>query len=434
MKVNRRHQKQFLAIRTVIASCMGLMLITVKSPAKEGLLIPNLNFRQELSAKGIDPCVILSTEGWGNVNGGLRTGGWYDHLLDFGLRLNTSRLGWWEDGNFLVQGHWAEQAGNGECFGEQTGAFNPASGIMAGDHIRVFNLYYRHVWSQDKVTLKVGQIAIDDDFMLSDYTGLFLNSAFGAMPSQVGTPLATSCGNGPAFPIYSVAAPGAFLKTCLTEKFSSQLGLYYGNPGPDKTDNYGFDWATQSPAELGLFWENGIGYNLSQHPGAFRFGLSYHTGDLDDFKALNNGNASIGKQSIPNYYIVNDFILLADKTGKTKLGLFFRGGIASELDLSTVGCYADAGFNWFGPLRIRPDDTAGVAISYTKFSAAFQNSSGPDGFGADETTIEITYKAQVTSWMTIQGDTQVLFNPEVTPNSNQRQTTTIIGLRLTFTL
>lgn len=399
---------------------------------QDDALTGSWNARQKLAAQGIEPYAILTSEAWGNAVGGLKTGAQYDQLLDFGVRLDTARLGWWNGGSFLVQGHWVQRVGDGSCFDEYTGAFNPVSGVMAGDQIRVFNLYYRQTWHDDAVVVKFGQIAVDDDFMLSDYAGLFLNAAFGAMPSQVGTPLATSCGNGPSFPIYSVAAPGIFLQVRPWKPFYSQLGLYYGNPGPDEVGNYGFDWMNQS-AELGLFWESGYAYTFAKHGGTFRFGLSYHTGPMDDFSAMNDGNAPVERQAVPNYYVVNDFQLLTDGEGKTKLGLFCRGGITPEPDLSMVSLYADCGLNWFAPLRSRPDDVAGVAISYTQFGRAFRDSTGPDGIADDETTLELAYRAQVTRWLTMQADTQILFNPAVNSNSHSRETAVVLGLRAVVT-
>lgn len=429
MKVSVRCLKNTSA--TVM--CLGAVLAGNESSAQEDAVTGAWNVRQQFATNGVEPYAILSSEVWGDVSGGLKTGVWYDQLLDFGIRLDTAKLGWWDNGSFLIQGHWVQHNGSGGCFDEYTGGFNPVSGIMAGDQIRIFNLYYRQSWLDEAVLIKVGQIAVDDDFMLSDYAGLFLDSAFGSMPSQVGTPLATSCGNNAAFPIYSVASPGMVLQVRPVESFYSQAGLYYGNPGPDESDNYGFDWVNQSSAELGLFWENGVNYKLFQRAGTFKVGLAYHTGPKDDFNTSYNGNVPVEKQTVPNYYAVNDFQLLADKEGHAKLGLFCRGGFTPDPDLSTVSLYADAGVNWFAPLPVRPDDVAGVAVSYTKFGESFRQSTGPNGIAADETTLEFTYKAQITRWLTMQADTQLLFNPAVNSGSNTRETAVVLGMRAVVT-
>jgi porin len=386
------------------------------------------SLRAKIEERGVTPFAVWTTEVWGNVAGGLQRHGWWNSLLDFGVELDTAKLGWWEGGSFMAQAHWVQNSRNDVCFDGFSGGFNPVSSVMAGDHLRIFNLHYRHAWRDEAVVLKLGQLAADDDFMGSDYSALFLNSAFGAMPSQVGTPLATSCGSPPAFPIFSVAAPGVFLRVQPVEPFYTQLGLYYGRPGFDERGNHGFDWASQSPAELGLFWESGFSYKIAQHPATARLGLSYHTGPLDDFSGSTSGEPPATRQNVPNFYLVHDFELLADGEGKTKLGLFVRGGVTPEPDRSMVAAYADAGLNWFAPWPGRVHDVAGLALSCTGFGDDFRRSSVSEGAAATETTLELTYKAQATRWMALQADAQFLFNPSTNPESGQRETAVVVGM------
>jgi porin len=389
--------------------------------------------REKLEDAGVAPFAKLTTEAWGNVAGGLEQRGWQNSLLDFGIKLDTAKLGWWQGGEFMAQAHWVENIRSSATFSDYTGGFNPVSGTMAGDHFRVYNLYYRHAWSDDAVAVKAGQIAVDDDFMKSDYSGLFLNAGFGSLPSHVGTPLATSLGNPPAFPIYPVAAPGAFMRLAPSKAWYTQLGLYYGRPGIDKRSNYGFDWASQSPPELGLFWESGVHYTLVERAASVRFGLSYHTGPVDDFSGNTGGTPPATVQTVPNYYLIHDLAILADAQGKTRLGMFARGGITPQPESSLVAFYIDGGLNWFAPLPERNDDVAGIGVSWTKFGSDYQKSTGPNGVAASETTLELTYRAQITRWLALQADTQFLFNPAVNPNSGRRETASVLGLRAEIT-
>jgi porin len=385
--------------------------------------------RRRLTEQGVAPFANWTTEVWGNPAGGIHHHAWWDSLLDFGLVLDTARLQWWHGGTFMLQAHWAQSVQGEQCFEDYTGALNPVSSIMAGNHIRVFNLHYQHVWRDGEVLIKVGQLAADDDFMGSDYAGLFLNSAFGAMPSQVGTPLATECGNPPAFPIYSVAAPGILVRVEPVDGLFSQIGLYYGRPGFDDPENYGFDWMNEKPAELGLFWESGYSFRFCGRPATTRFGLSYHTGPLDDFSGQQEGVPPATRQDVPNFYLIQDVALLVDGKGSTRLGTFARGGFTPDHHLSMVSAYADAGVNWFAPLPSRTDDVFGVAISHTRFGTEFRKATGSDGVADSETTLEVTYKAQVTPWMALQADLQFLFDPAVNPQSGDRETATVLGLR-----
>jgi porin len=382
---------------------------------------------------GVAGFAILTAEGWADVAGGLQQRGWWNTLMEFGIELDTGRLGWWQGGDFMFEAHWVQNARSDVQFTDYTGAFNPVGSVMAGNQFRLYNLYYRHTWGADTVVLKLGQIAADDDFMWSDYAALFLNSAFGAMPSQVGTPLATSSGGGAAFPIYSVAAPGVFVRVRPVASFTTQMGLYWGRPGLDVPSNHGFDWASESPVELGLFWESSYAYKLAGHPATARLGLSYHTGPVDVFSGSVVGQPAATRQTKPNWYLIHDLELLADDRGKTKLGLFARGGFTLQPERSLVAAYADAGLNWFAPFPSRADDVAGIGVSCTGFSSAYRESTGPTGVAATETTLELTYKAQITRWMILQADAQFLFNPAVNPESGTRETATVLGLSAQIT-
>jgi hypothetical protein len=110
--------------------------------------------RSKIEEHGVAPFAVWTTEAWGNVAGGLQQGGWWNSLLDFGVELDTAKLGWWQGGSFLVQAHWVQGLRNDVCFDDYTGGFNPVSSVMAGNHLRVFNLYYRQAWREEAVVLK----------------------------------------------------------------------------------------------------------------------------------------------------------------------------------------------------------------------------------------------------------------------------------------
>jgi porin len=385
--------------------------------------------RRQLETNGVAPFAELTTEVWGNVAGGWQTGGWWNQLLDFGAELDTAKLGWWQNGRFMVDFHWVRNSRADACFVDDTGACNPVSGIMAANHFRVFNLYYQHAWAGEKFQIKAGQLAADDDFMLSDYAGRFLNSAFGALPSQAGTPLARCCHYHPAFPIYPVAAPGLFFRAQPRESFYLQTGVYYGKPGADAADNYGFDWAKESDPGVAVFCEGGFNYTLGQRAATLRLGGNYHSGCFDDFAGMNAGNATAMQRNFYSFYFVQDLVLLADKCGQPKLAAFCRSGFSPQTDRSIVSVYADAGLNWFAPLPGRKDDIAGVAFSLTRFSDNYRRFTGADGVAAAESTLELTYQARLTRWLTLQADTQCLFNPAVNPDSHSRETAFVLGMR-----
>jgi porin len=423
--------RRVLTVIALISISVAAQLLAEASAGAADRLTGAWAARARLDASGVKPFAELTTETWGNVAGGLRQGAWWNQLLNFGVELDTQRMGGWPGGKIAAQMHWVANSQRNITFADYTGTVNPVSGIMASDQVRVFNLYYEQSWS-DEVVLKLGQIAVDDDFMLSDYTGLFANSAFGAMPSQVGNRLAGCCGFSPPFPMYSVAAPGIFLEVRPTEALWFKGGIYDGRPGQDTPDNHGFDWAKQSHWEAGVFFEAGYHYGLWERNAALHLGISDHTGKLESFSDP-DGGTSDKRQAVPNYYAVYDQELLRSREGKTLVGLFCRAGITSDPDRSMVGGYIDGGLNWFGPIPGRPDDSAGIAASYMRFGQDFRASTGPNGAAADQTTVELAYKAKVTRCFSLQGDVQTLFNPAVNPESGARETAVVLGLRARLT-
>lgn len=412
-------QKTFpVTIMAVLAAVQS----GAEEPAQESVdtLTGGWSQRTRLENAGVRPFADLTTEVWGNIDGGLQTGIWWNQLLDFGMELDFAKIGGLEGGRFMMQCHWVGNSQKDRTFSDYTGASNPVSGIMAGDHFRFYNLYYRQAWREDLIVVKIGQLAADDDFMLSDYSTLFANSSFGAMPSQV---------DRPSFPIWPVAAPGLFLSLRPAKPLYVQTGVYYGQPGPDTDDNLGFDWTRESDPSVAVFYEGGLNYTLCGRSATVRLGGTYHGGDYDDYGAINSGNPDTGDRGSFSFYAGHDCTLISRQDDTPALALFWRGGLKPEPGQCLVTGYTDAGLNWFGPLPGRPADTTGIAVGCTGFGQEFRKSTQPNGVAACEATVEVAYKAQITRWFSLQTDVQLLFNPAVSASSGSRETATVVGLR-----
>lgn len=411
--------RSFHFTRPVSAGLFAICVCAI-APAAEPAALP-----EPSATPAIVPFATFSAEGWNNVSGGVETGNWWNTLLDVGIEADLSRLGGPAHSTFLVQLHWTQNRDDDTCFADYTGACNPVSGLMTGDHVRFFNIYYRQTWDDDARALKIGQLAIDDDFMGSDYAGLFMNSAFGAMPSQVGTTLSSRCEYTSAFPIYAVAAPGVFFQAAVSDSFSWQAGLYYGGPGPDEEDNHGFNWEGVSHSGVVTFVEGAWSYSLDGRAGTFRLGGSFHSGRFEDIEALNDGATDPFARGLFSFYAINDLVLIADSEKTPVLAGFTRVGASPQQDRSVVAFYADAGLNWFAPFAARPDDIAGVAIACSKFGDEFREAADT---ASAETAVELTYRAQLTSAWALQADVQFLFDP-ARNSSGDRETATVLGLR-----
>ncbi|MFT3828456.1 MAG: carbohydrate porin [Opitutaceae bacterium] len=374
----------------------------------------------------VQSSLTVTGELWHNASGGLSTGSRWNSLADLTLAVDLTRLGAPTGASLIAQLLWIENQKGSADFAELTGAANPVSGLNAGDAWRVFNLFYRQSWGDDRFALKIGQLAIDDDFMGSDYAGLFAHSASGAMPSQVATGHSGHTGGGCAYPIYAVAAPGVHVSVTPADSFSLQLGVYHGGPGHDRRANHGFDWDDGSGQGLVAFYEGAYSVTLAGKPSTLRAGGALHTGKFDDFAALATNDDAPEVRGLHSFYLIQDMVLLARDTEHPTLAAFWRVGLSPQRNRSAVRRYADAGLNWFAPIPGRADDIAGLAISYTEYGDAYRRLD--PALAAAETAVELTYRAQLTGHLALQGIVQRHFNP-LHSNDGSRRSATVFALR-----
>ena len=314
-----------------------------------------------------------------------------------------------------------------EPLSERLGAFNPPSSLVAEDAFRVFNLYYRRSWNDDALVLKTGQIAIDDDFMLSESAGLFSYSAFAAMPSQIGTARCSQAGSSAAFPEYAVAAPGIFVSKRASPGFAWSAGLYYGAPGADESDNHGFSWEHGSGAGAVLFTELAWRTDRPGVASTFLIGATGHSGRFDNFEAIDAGDSSASIRGLYSLYVSHDLTLLRDSRGNALFEAFWRAGFSPQRDRSAVTSFGGAGLTWRMPWAGRPEDRAGLGVSHTRFGKAFRNVAGR---APAETAVELTYEVALLENLSVQADIQRLFG--LSPaESGGCGNATVFGLRTT---
>lgn len=374
----------------------------------------------------VQPSLTVTGEFWHNASGGLATGSRWNSLVDLGATVDFAQIGGPAGSSLTAQLFWIENQYTAADFGDLTGAANPVSGLHAGDAWRVFNLFYRQTWDGERLALKVGQLAIDDDFMGSDYAGLFAFSALGAMPSQVATGHCGSLGGGCAYPIYAVAAPGLHLAASLTETLSAQLGLYHGGPGRDQRTNHGFDWDDGAGQGVVVFYEGAYSFSLLGRASTIRAGGAVHTGRFDDYSRVAADEAVREVRGLYSFYLIQDVVLAARDAEHPLLGAFWRAGLSPQHDRSAVRIYGDAGLNWFGPLPSRPADTLGLAVSYMEYGDHYRRLD--PALAAAETALELTYRAQVTDRLALQAIVQRHFNP-LAATDGARHASSVLALR-----
>lgn len=376
--------------------------------------------RPLLSDHGVEIFGGYTVEVWGNTAGGLKTGSVYTGLLDFGGRLDLEKLMGWKGASVSTTWLWLSGRDASEDF---VGNFLTVSNIAGFNTLRMFEAWFQQNLLDDRISVRLGQLAADSEFLISDYSGLFINGTFGwPAAAYMNIP-----GGGPAYPM---GALGARLAVNPVDWFTFQSAVFQGNVFAQDVNRHGFRWKLD--AETGYTFLNEAQFRWNHReeenglPGQFKAGAWFQTGASADALAESTTSGNSG------YYAIVDQMLFREpgeaecsgKDGKSfkapvrvskpdqGLGWFGRVSFAPA-DRNFISFYFDSGLTYKGLIPTRDDDTVGIGIGYAQLSNGARNSLAADGSNPTgaEMVIELTYQAHLTRWLVIQPDLQYIINP-----------------------
>lgn len=369
-----------------------------------------------------------------NLDGGIRTGAEYEGALMMLLNIDSEKLLGYHGGTFGASSLWIH---NTKDFSEHyIGDLNKVSLLDFPDTFRLWELYYEQKFLSDKVSLKFGQLAIDRDFILPEFynslAGItFLNQTF-FYPT-----LAFNVWDIPGLPqghhalaSTPYAAPGVRLRVDPSEHWVAQVGVYDGLPDT----SYSGTRVNLNEAEGALIYAE-VGYRLNQGKndsglkGNYKIGAYYHTDDFQDIEqatlAVSGFPVAIEQHSgtYGVYFLADQQLYLEqgpkDPASQGLTGFFRVAGAPSDRNLTQFGI--DGGVVYKGMLPGRDWDTLGLAASYLEMSDDLADAfAAIDASGAlpfrvrepdYEAVVELSYKAQLTAWWTLQPSLQYVFHP-----------------------
>ena len=385
--------------------------------------------RKSLEDAGVTFTVEEYSELWANLTGGLRTGGAYVGLTDASLKLDLAKLMNWQGATFFVNAYQIDGFGPSANFvGNQQFVTN----IEATPSTKLYDLWLEQSLFNDRVSIRIGQEGMNDEFMTSKASEVFLNGSFG-YPDLNERDLPSS---GPNYPL---ATPMVRAKVKITDQLSYIGAIFNGDPagpgrgtGPEEEDPQirdasGTAFRLQDPPLIvnELWYSVGEDKPSAPLPGIYKIGAWVHTGSFGLSK--NNYTGLPLPFTIPAPHYRGDFAVyaLADqmvwrKPGTKDEGITLFGLVmGAPEDRNAEDLYAEGGFNWKGMIESRPQDVFGAAFAYAHTSNAFrrlgEESIALTGSGSlyanNETIIEATYLYQAAPWWIIQPDIQYVFNP-----------------------
>ena len=421
-------------------------------------LIPDLGgIRSTLAARGLTFGLSENGEVFGNASGGTRRGTIVEGLAQFGVGLDTEKAFGWQGGTFNASAF--QIHGRGLSLNNLANNFHTVSSLEAYRGTLLFELWYQQAFFNKKLEIRVGQLAVDQEFMISQYGGLFLNHTFGwsTLPS-------TDLPSGGA--AYPLATPGVRVRWFTPPLFGNDLtvlaAILNGNPAgpgagiPQYRDASGTAFRTSD----GVFAIAEAQFATNQNegatslPGIYKLGVWYNTQAFADQRvtatglSLANPLATTPRNRRGNYslYAVADQLVWRATDQKDGgIGVFARI-MGATGDRNLVNLYVDAGVTWKGAIPGRDADTIGLGLAIARISDTTsqldsdvaRSTATAYPIRRHETVLELTYQAQIAPWLQLQPTAQYIFNPNGSvPNplvpSRRLNDAAVFGLRTAIT-
>lgn len=386
--------------------------------------------RTELENDGVTFTPTYTTEVFGNPSGGMRRGVVNDGLLNMVLDLDLDKLisGALSNTIFHINALYAHGA---NLSGSFVGDFAGTSNIAAYNSLRLQELWVEKSFWDKRLSIKIGNMAMDTEFFQSCSSSLFINGTFGTP-----TLIANNVDDVPAYP---VASSGVRLMLQPIPEFYAMAGVYGmdadSKPGMNNQNGTRFAFDAHS----GMLIMSEMGYLLNQGPndqglqGSYRLGSFVHTANYttwDSQAQFANGTGPLQSAGADfGIYGVLDQQIYSD--GDQAVSFFVRSGGAPS-NTNFVDYYVDGGFNFTGFVAGRKDDVAGIAVARSHVSDSYSDAQVLQGnpVSSAETVIEATYKVQLSPWWSVQPDVQYIFTPSGVKGSRDA---TVLGARTSVT-
>lgn len=393
--------------------------------------------RTDLAKRGVDFEFFYIGSLPSNLSGGLETGTEYQGALLSTLGLRSEELLGYHGGNLYLSTIWLN--GSENFSNEHIGDLNKVNLTDFTNMYRLWEFWYSQKLLSDKLTIKAGIMSVDRDFIVPEYYNSlasinFLNQTF-FYPT-----LAFNLYDIPGFPTGRHSLPstpygaaGLFARFAPSDRSYVQAAVYDGNPDDSEHGanvRLSGDEGALFYAESGVRWD--VRASTADLPGSLKAGGFYHT---DEFYDVYEGasfaiaNAVGASPAAPHkvsgnyggYLLAEQYLWL--ESGKSDPAMqgglaFFRLAAAPE-DRNLTEFGVDGGLVFKGLVADRDWDTLSFGMSYLKISDDIRDAvrDANTAYGTIfklpdyEGLLELSYKAQMTAWWTVQPSVQWVIHP-----------------------
>lgn len=332
-----------------------------------------------------------TAELWSNLRGGLRQDAAYLDNFDLSARLDAEKAIGLQGATILA----SVLHNNRSIFSESiVGDLQTVSNIDTDGSWRLYEMWVEQALGE--TSLKAGLIDLNSEFDVVETASAFLNSSFG-----IGHDFAQAGENGPS--IFPITGLGIVGRANISEDLDFRAAAFEGTPGHEAHPRR----MRLHLGDEGALLIGELGYNLSTS-NRIAVGVWRFTEQAESLQGRQKGSSG-------GYYASIDTRLV--DTPSYSLSAFARAGFADP-DVYRVSSYQGAGLLLSGPLLTGQDEQLGIAVASARNGAPFRRVQALRGVPVEarETAIELTYKVQLTSFLSLQPDIQYIVNPAMNPS------------------
>ena len=384
--------------------------------------------RSALSARGIEVGLIYIGETLTIARGGINPGSTYEGRLEASVDTDLEKLIGWKGASTHVKMFQIHKSPQNAA--DRVGSIADPSNIDAVPTTRLFTAWFQQNFFEDRISLRAGQLAADDEFLTSTTAGGLINGTFG----WAATTASNIRNSGPAYPL---ATPGVRLALKPTAEISLLAAVFAGDPAgknciglPQVCNKHGTTFSTHG----GALWIGELQYQTNQAKdatglaSAYKIGAWYATAAYADMHFGDDGTGTLVTLATTptpdnvyhhgNWGLYGVIDQMLWRSAERSTSVFVRGGLAPS-DRNTVSWYIDGGIGFKGLLAGRPDDTLTIGAAHSRISkdlVALDRDTialGSPGYPvrSGESVLEVSYIAQMAPWWTIQPDLQYIAKP-----------------------
>ncbi len=403
-----RSKSILLALGVGIAACAASIPALADDPAPAApigaqQLGPQLHAQSQPAINSTSAVTIrleYTGEGSYNAIGGLHDGASYMNQALAQVSIDAGTAFGWTGGRFDFEGFYENET---SLDTQYVGAIQDPSVIdTSGTAVfRLYQAFYAQQIGRTNVLLGIYDLATEfDETKASD---LFFNGAYGWT-----TAFDQSGLNGPS--TYPDTSPALRIQQKLGRHWRLKAAVLDGEPDSAKNPHA---TAVNLNKSNGALVIGEVDY-VPTRTTKLMAGVWDYTGRFPDLQASAQGIQRRANGSQGGY--LGGATRVYSLSAHRGIDLFANVGVANGR-VQIVDASVDAGLSFTGPFAGRPYDKLGVAIGLAHAGAPYRNLVHAYGAPVEtyETNFELTYRAPINNWLTVQPDIQYWINPGVDP-------------------